>query len=549
MIVRKVRARAFEQKDKFRCMFCGGGQCKRCGPTAYLNCENPVIRELHSNWITNNILAMARPTNLNDEMLQDFVDNGITNVFNLTMPGEHPFCGRKDGLIASSGFTYNPELFMSRGINHFNYCWPDMTIPTVNQALQVVQIALSEISKGGKIAVHCHAGYGRTGIIIACVLIAKDGVAAKEAIAYVRSRRPGSIQTSSQVDFVHAFERYYTELLNVYYTPDLYTSLGIAIANKSIAQCILDQEHTLLSLEKYELRYMHKSVVILHRILLYGIPKMFNACFLTFTGHHFEDIVNGKTDLPPPATSDDESLLYRLKIEANKSDWTGWTHLQKRSCSGDDMQCISSASGNTSDARESSLNERELAVATQLLVDWFGDRTDPLVSDDLVLEVAPHINTAAAAALSPTYDAAGAGGSFIDTRDFAMLCNSLSAASAKLAIEDVLSRRMKRYNYIACFIALPTLRDFECRHQLQLLYTVVSLLQCFRSSAPEPCSPCGDSCEVLKKMRQSALDCLSIRAAIMCSSADKAHPALISNKYFNISTTCISNACLPIGLI
>lgn len=38
---------------------------------------------------------------------------GITAIFNLTEPGEHPHCG--DGLEASSGFPYLPETFMREG--------------------------------------------------------------------------------------------------------------------------------------------------------------------------------------------------------------------------------------------------------------------------------------------------------------------------------------------------------------------------------------------------------------------------------------------------
>ena len=38
---------------------------------------------------------------------------GVTAIFNLTEPGEHPHCG--DGLEKTSGFPYLPESFMREG--------------------------------------------------------------------------------------------------------------------------------------------------------------------------------------------------------------------------------------------------------------------------------------------------------------------------------------------------------------------------------------------------------------------------------------------------
>lgn len=53
---------------------------------------------------------------------------GVTAVFNLQEPGEHPFCG--DGIIPKTGFSYTPELLMNNGISYFNFHWKDLTNPT-----------------------------------------------------------------------------------------------------------------------------------------------------------------------------------------------------------------------------------------------------------------------------------------------------------------------------------------------------------------------------------------------------------------------------------
>lgn len=64
-----------------------------------------------------------------------------------------------------------------------------------------------------KIAVHCHAGLGRTGLAIACFLLASgEAASAARAVDMVRQHRPGALQTNAQVMFVSIFEQYLQHL-------------------------------------------------------------------------------------------------------------------------------------------------------------------------------------------------------------------------------------------------------------------------------------------------------------------------------------------------
>jgi len=149
---------------------------------------------------------MQRPSDMlieNANLLEQFTSLGIGAIVNLTEPGEHPYCG--PGLVETSGFPYSPEKFMARGINHFNYSWPDMTTPSLAVMEDIVQVAGHQLAEGRKIAVHCHAGYGRTGLAIACILMAHLALTPDEVISLVRKQRPGSLQTSKQVAFVNEF--------------------------------------------------------------------------------------------------------------------------------------------------------------------------------------------------------------------------------------------------------------------------------------------------------------------------------------------------------
>ena len=51
--------------------------------------------------------------------------------------------------------------------------------------VKVVDFAL----RGGKVAIHCHAGLGRTGVLIACYLVYSQRMSGDEAITLVRSNR------------------------------------------------------------------------------------------------------------------------------------------------------------------------------------------------------------------------------------------------------------------------------------------------------------------------------------------------------------------------
>jgi atypical dual specificity phosphatase len=62
------------------------------------------------------------------------------------------------------------------------------------------------LAAGQRVAVHCGGGRGRTGTLLACLLVAR-GEAPAAAIAHVRRHRPGAVETRAQEAAVRAFAR------------------------------------------------------------------------------------------------------------------------------------------------------------------------------------------------------------------------------------------------------------------------------------------------------------------------------------------------------
>ncbi len=50
-------------------------------------------------------------------------------IINLQIEGEHAYCGPNGGLEPTSGFAYDPEVFISNNINCKICGWQDMEVP------------------------------------------------------------------------------------------------------------------------------------------------------------------------------------------------------------------------------------------------------------------------------------------------------------------------------------------------------------------------------------------------------------------------------------
>jgi atypical dual specificity phosphatase len=116
------------------------------------------------------------------------------------------------GVLAELGITAvlsltrrNPfESGPPDGLSHLHLAVPDMTCPAPEDLERAVEFIEEHVGSGRRVLVHCGAGLGRTGTVLACYLVAR-GATAEEAIRRVRQVRPGSVETRSQEDGVRRF--------------------------------------------------------------------------------------------------------------------------------------------------------------------------------------------------------------------------------------------------------------------------------------------------------------------------------------------------------
>lgn len=116
---------------------------------------------------------------------------------------------RKQGISSIVTMTENalPESW-TQHIDYLHVPTPDMTAPDMDDINSAVDFIHEQIQNKKSAMVHCAAGLGRAGTILACYHIKYLNYSSLDAIKKIRKQRPGSIQSTVQEMAISFFEKH-----------------------------------------------------------------------------------------------------------------------------------------------------------------------------------------------------------------------------------------------------------------------------------------------------------------------------------------------------
>ena len=137
-------------------------------------------------WIIENKLAgSAIPTSIDE--VKWVIDQGVKSIVTI----------REETLDES----------WVKDVNYLHILSNDMSVPEFDDLIYAVDFIHRRITNNEPVLVHCLAGMGRTGTLLACYLVKHKKMSADDAIQKVREERPGSIQSYPQEEMIYQFAK------------------------------------------------------------------------------------------------------------------------------------------------------------------------------------------------------------------------------------------------------------------------------------------------------------------------------------------------------
>jgi cell division cycle 14 len=157
----------------------------------YRHYDSPCNGDFHE-VVPGTFIAFKGPRDLNG---RDFADDA--NGYRCFSPAVYADIFSNDFGVAAvvrlNEAEYDAAAFEERGITHHHLYFDDCACPPPAVARAFLAAADAALAGGGAVAVHCKAGLGRTGTLIALYMMRSLGFGAREAMGWLRIMRPGSV--------------------------------------------------------------------------------------------------------------------------------------------------------------------------------------------------------------------------------------------------------------------------------------------------------------------------------------------------------------------
>lgn len=100
------------------------------------------------------------------------------------------------------------DWFDGSDVEYLHLNVEDFGAPDMDQLRQAIDFIDQQISNSRPVMVHCAAGLGRTGTVLAAYLVKKQHLTAVQAIEKLRRIRPGSVQSVTQETALSVYEKH-----------------------------------------------------------------------------------------------------------------------------------------------------------------------------------------------------------------------------------------------------------------------------------------------------------------------------------------------------
>lgn len=111
------------------------------------------------------------------------------------------------GIHLIVSLTRNPLSPSPLGFQCLHFPIDDMGVPTPRAAAALCQAIIEILDQGHPVVLHCKAGLGRTGTLLACCLVTL-GRSGEEALSEVRRYNPSFVQNQLQEMFILHYESF-----------------------------------------------------------------------------------------------------------------------------------------------------------------------------------------------------------------------------------------------------------------------------------------------------------------------------------------------------
>ena len=110
--------------------------------------------------------------------------------------------------LPSNWFTDSINNIDRENVNYLHLRVEDFGSPSIEEIDSTVEYIQHQIDNKKPVMVHCAAGKGRTGTILAAYFLKNENLTAEQAIKKIRNLRPGSIQSNIQEMTISIYENY-----------------------------------------------------------------------------------------------------------------------------------------------------------------------------------------------------------------------------------------------------------------------------------------------------------------------------------------------------